>query len=158
RSGSAAALARPRCCSGRRGSRSGIVRAWSGSFEWGDILRTASGVDTGGARYDAAPHDAAMTIHAPLRLAVWCCPRTVSTALMRSFENRGDTFVCDEPLYAHYLATTGKRHALADEVVRSQPTDWREVAAWLTGPVPEGRSVFYQKHMAHHLLPNIERN
>src|SRR5690606_7682561 len=53
---------------------------------------------------------------------------------------------------------TGKRHALADEVVRSQPTDWREVAAWLTGPVPEGRSVFYQKHMAHHLLPNSERN
>ena len=99
-----------------------------------------------------------MTIPDPLRLAVWCCPRTVSTALMRAFENRGDTFVCDEPLYAHYLATTGKRHAFADEVVRSQPTDWREVTAWLTGPVPEGRRVFYQKHMGHHLLPNIGRD
>jgi hypothetical protein len=28
--------------------------------------------------------------------------------------------------------------------------------AWLIGPIPEGKSVFYQKHMAHHLLPNIE--
>lgn len=31
------------------------------------------------------------------------------------------------------------------------------MARWLTGPVPEGRRVFYQKHMAHHLLPQIDR-
>lgn len=97
---------------------------------------------------------AARTLH----LAMWCCPRTVSTALMRAFENRGDTFVVDEPLYAHYLAATGRRHALFEEVVRSQPTDWRAVAAQLVGPVPEGKRVFYQKHMAHHLLPAIERD
>ena len=31
------------------------------------------------------------------------------------------------------------------------------VSAWLTGPVPDGREVWYQKHMAHHLLPMIDR-
>ena len=34
---------------------------------------------------------------------MWSGPRNISTALMRSFENRPDTFVSDEPLYAHYL-------------------------------------------------------
>ncbi len=98
-----------------------------------------------------------MAADRPLHLAMWCCPRTVSTALMRAFENRADTFVIDEPLYAHYLAATGRRHALFDEVVRSQPTDWRAVAEHLVGAVPGGKRVFYQKHMAHHLLPDIER-
>ena len=36
--------------------------------------------------------------------------------------------------------------------------DWREVARRLTGPVPGGKAIFYQKHMAHHLLPGIERD
>jgi len=31
------------------------------------------------------------------------------------------------------------------------------VAAWLTGPVPQGKRVFYQKQMSHHLLPHIDR-
>ncbi len=31
------------------------------------------------------------------------------------------------------------------------------VADELTGPVPGGRAIWYQKHMAHHLLPMIER-
>ena len=35
----------------------------------------------------------------PVRIAMWSGPRTVSTALMRSFENRPDTVVVDEPLY-----------------------------------------------------------
>ena len=38
-----------------------------------------------------------------LRLAMWCGPRNISTALMRAWGNRPDTFVVDEPLYAHYL-------------------------------------------------------
>lgn len=94
---------------------------------------------------------------APLRIACWSGPRNVSTALMRAFDNRPDTVVCDEPLYACYLAQTGLPHPMADEVVRRHETDWRTVAAWLTGPLPAGKTVFYQKHMAHHLLPAIER-
>ncbi len=32
-----------------------------------------------------------------------------------------------------------------------------QVVAQLTGPVPQGRRIFYQKQMTHHLLPEIER-
>jgi hypothetical protein len=93
----------------------------------------------------------------PLRIAMWSGPRNISTALMRSWGNRPDTFVCDEPFYAHYLVRTKIAHPGADEVIRSQENDWRKVAEWLTGSIPESRSIFYQKHMAHHLLPDMER-
>src|SRR5882762_4444953 len=94
----------------------------------------------------------------PLRLAMWSGPRNISTALMRSWGNRDDTFVCDEPLYAHYLVKTGLPHPMAAEVKASQENDWRKVVDWLTGPVPKGKSIFYQKHMSHHLLPEISRD
>jgi hypothetical protein len=93
----------------------------------------------------------------PLRLAMWSGPRNISTALMRSWGNRSDTIVVDEPLYAHYLAATGLNHPGRDDVVASQPTDWRQVVAQLTGPVPGGKRIYYQKHMTHHLLPQIDR-
>jgi hypothetical protein len=94
----------------------------------------------------------------PIRIAMWSGPRNISTALMRSFGNRPDTAVCDEPLYAHYLKATGLDHPGADEVIAAGPIDWREAVAFLLGPVPDGKRVFYQKHMAHHLLPQIERD
>lgn len=93
----------------------------------------------------------------PLRIAMWSGPRNLSTALMRSFGNRADCFVTDEPLYAHYLKTTGRPHPGAEEVIAKHDSDWRSVAAWLTGPVPGGKPVWYQKHMTHHLLPQVER-
>lgn len=93
-----------------------------------------------------------------LRIAMWSGPRNLSTALMRSFGNRADTWVCDEPLYAHYLATTGKAHPLAAEVIAQAETHWPTVVAALSGPAPLGRTVFYQKHMAHHLLPDVGRD
>lgn len=96
----------------------------------------------------------------PLRIAAWSGPRNISTAMMRAWENRGDCAVSDEPLYAHYLAETGIDHPGRDEVIaagrRDGLLDWREVAAALTGPVPGGRPLWYQKHMAHHLLPGID--
>jgi Sulfotransferase domain len=94
----------------------------------------------------------------PLRIAVWSGPRNISTAMMRAWGNRADTFVCDEPLYAHYLRVTGLPHPGADEVVAHHESDWRKVVAWLTEAVPEGKPIFYQKHMTHHLLPEIDRN
>ncbi len=93
-----------------------------------------------------------------LRLAMWSGPRNISTAMLRSWGERADTFVCDEPLYAHYLRATGLPHPGADEVLAAQENDWRKVVAGLTGPVPGDRPVFYQKHMAHHLLPQIARD
>ena len=44
---------------------------------------------------------------ATLNLAVWSGPRNISTAMMRSWENRADTRVIDEPLYGYYLQETG---------------------------------------------------
>ena len=94
-----------------------------------------------------------------LRIAMWSGPRSISTAMMRSWGARPDTFVCDEPLYAHYLARKPDiNHPGRDEVIAQHETDWRKVVSWITGPVPEGRRIFYQKHMAHHLLDDIERD
>lgn len=88
---------------------------------------------------------------------MWSGPRNISTALMRSWGNRPDTAVCDEPLYAHYLLATGVPHPGADEVIRCHETDWRKVVAGLVSDVPDGKPIYYQKHMAHHLLPEIDR-
>jgi hypothetical protein len=91
------------------------------------------------------------------RIAMWSGPRNISTALMRAFGSRADTAVCDEPLYAHYLAETGAAHPGREEVLAAHDADWKRVVAGLTGPVPGGKSIWYQKHMAHHLLPRVER-
>jgi hypothetical protein len=89
---------------------------------------------------------------------MWSGPRTVSTALMRAWENRPDTAVTDEPLYAFYLDRTGLNHPGRAEVIASQPTDWRVVLAGLTGgPLPPGVTIGYAKHMTHHLLPEVDR-
>jgi Sulfotransferase domain len=94
----------------------------------------------------------------PARIAMWSGPRTVSTALMRAWENRPDTIVVDEPLYAFYLDRTGVGHPGRDEIVASMSTDWRRVLSQLAaGPLPASATIFYQKHMTHHLLPEIDR-
>jgi hypothetical protein len=85
------------------------------------------------------------------RVAVWSGPRNISTALMRAWENRPDTVVVDEPLYAAYLARTGLEHPGRDEVLAAQPTDLAEAVAALHRPVDA--EVHYAKHMSHHLLP-----
>lgn len=89
-------------------------------------------------------------------IAMWSGPRNISTAMLRSWESRPDTYVCDEPFYAHFLRETGLDHPGRDEILAHQENDWRKVVDWLTGPVPEGRAIFYQKHMAHHLLPGMD--
>ena len=89
---------------------------------------------------------------------MWSGPRNISTALMRSWGNRADTAVIDEPLYAYYLKTTGLDHPGAGEVIAAHEADWRRVVADLTGPIPDGRLIYYQKQMAHHLLPEVGRD
>jgi len=87
-----------------------------------------------------------------LHLAMWSGPRNISTTMMRSWENREDTVVVDEPLYAHYLIATGVDHPGRDEVIASQPGNWRVVAESLTGPIPDRKPIWYQKHMTQHVL------
>lgn len=91
------------------------------------------------------------------RIAMWSGPRNISTAMMRAWENRGDCAVADEPLYAAYLAATGADHPGREEVIAAGETDWRRVTAALTGPIPGGKPLWYQKHMTHHLLPEMAR-
>jgi hypothetical protein len=88
---------------------------------------------------------------------MWSGPRTVSTAMMRAWENRPDTVVVDEPLYAFYLSSTGLDHPGREEVIASQPVSWEAVVASLaSGPLPAAAQVAYAKHMTHHVLPPVD--
>lgn len=86
---------------------------------------------------------------------MWSGPRNISTAMMRAWENRPDAWVVDEPLYAHYLTQVTVAHPGVDEVIAHHDSDWRRVVAGLVGPIPHGRAIYYQKHMAHHWLPHL---
>lgn len=90
---------------------------------------------------------------APLRIAMWSGPRNLSTAMMYAFAARRDCTVVDEPFYAAYLATTGRKHPMRAEILASQPTDPAEVATRLLAPTP--RPVFYAKLMTHHMTPDV---
>lgn len=91
-------------------------------------------------------------------IAMWSGPRNISTAMMRSWENRADTIVVDEPFYAHYLANTNYEHPGKQDIMATYEQDWRKVAAQLTGELPAGKSIYYQKHMTHHMLPGMEKD
>jgi hypothetical protein len=75
--------------------------------------------------------------------------------MMRSWENRPDTQVIDEPFYAHYLTETGIDHPARAEVIASQSADWREVARNIS-EAPIGTAIHFQKHMTLHLLPEMD--
>jgi hypothetical protein len=89
---------------------------------------------------------------------MWSGPRNISTAMMRSFENRPDTSVVDEPFYAAYLKQSGIDHPMREETLAAYPTDPRAVVDFILGPVPDGRPIFYQKHMTHHMLDGSDRS
>ncbi len=91
-------------------------------------------------------------------IAMWSGPRNISTAMMRAFGQRADCAVSDEPFYAAYLAATGLEHPMRAEVLAAQPQDWREVAAAMTGAAPQGKAIWYQKHMTHHMLDRFGRD
>lgn len=83
--------------------------------------------------------------------------------MMRSWENRADTSVMDEPLYAAALATTGGDHPMRDEILAAGPSDPSDAitACVEAGAAADGgasRPISYQKHMAHHLLPSFDRS
>ena len=95
------------------------------------VTEAARALQGAGARGSAGARD-----EAAVRIAMWSGPRNISTAMMRAFGAARDCAVSDEPFYAAYLTATGLIHPLRDEVMRSQPTDWRAVADALIGPVP----------------------
>lgn len=86
-----------------------------------------------------------------IRIAMWSGPRNLSTAMMRSFGSRADTFVTDEPFYGCFLKETGADHPMRDEIVAKMDCDWKNVMGSLGGDPPDGSPVWYQKHMWHHM-------
>ena len=96
----------------------------------------------------APPRPAPATL--PLRVCVWSGPRNVSTALMYAFAQRADTRVVDEPLYAHYLRTTGVEHPGREAVLAAQDADGERVVREVVLGACD-RPVLFLKQMAHHL-------
>lgn len=88
---------------------------------------------------------------------MWSGPRNLSTALLRSWENRQDTAVLDEPLYAYFLAQTGLDHPAAAEIIAAGPRSLDDAIAQCQRPeLGPTETISYQKHMAHHLLPGLD--
>ncbi len=91
-------------------------------------------------------------------VSCWSGPRNISTALMRSWSSRKDTFVTDEPFYAYYLKETKLKHPLYKEIIHKYSSNYDEVVNYLINKIPRGKKIWYQKHMAHHIFDfnNIE--
>jgi len=93
-----------------------------------------------------------------MRIACWSGPRNISTALMRSWSSREDSFVSDEPFYAYYLKERQLKHPMYREIIDYYPDKYNDVVRGITSEIPNGKKIWYQKHMAHHLidLSNID--
>ena len=87
-----------------------------------------------------------------IRIAMWSGPRNISTAMMRSFDARGDTLVSDEPMYGHFLVNTQTDHPLKGKVIASMQTDREKLRNYLTTHNPDNLSIWYQKQMTQHIL------
>ena len=90
-----------------------------------------------------------------IRIAIWSGPRNLSTTMMRSFGARTDTVCVDEPFYAAWLTASGEVHPMQAEVLASQSSDPAVVAQEMLAPLPPGKTLFYQKHMTHHMLESF---
>ncbi len=91
-----------------------------------------------------------------MNIAMWSGPRNLSTALMYAFAARGDCAVWDEPFYAAYLKATGIEHPMNEAVIAAGEIDPARVAVACLQPPPDGRALFYQKHMTMHMLPDFD--
>jgi hypothetical protein len=89
------------------------------------------------------------------RIAMWSGPRNISTAMMRSWENRPDCSVIDEPFYAYYLAQTQSPHPMFEQIIASQSANYHDVASAMSSGSCN-TELQYQKQMTHHMLPNCD--
>ena len=93
-----------------------------------------------------------------MKIAMWSGPRNISTALMRSFGNRSDTFITDEPFYGYYLHESGDNHPMKKEIINNMNINYDSIKKKLIGPIPNDKKIWYQKHMAQHIfyINNLE--
>jgi hypothetical protein len=85
-------------------------------------------------------------------VCLWSGPRNISTALMYSFAERLDTRVVDEPLYGHFLLTTGADHPGRDEIMAVMDCDGQRVMNELLSGSADDPEIVFMKQMAHHLV------
>lgn len=78
--------------------------------------------------------------------------------MMRSFGSRGDCAVWDEPFFAPYLRVTGVDHPGRAETLLAHETDPDVVATRCAQNAPDGSSLYFQKHMAHHMIDGFPRD
>jgi hypothetical protein len=71
--------------------------------------------------------------------------------MMYSWRQRADTTVFDEPIYAHYLRVTGRRHPGDDDVLAAQDNDGDAVVRDLM-LAPYATPIVFFKQMAKHLV------
>ena len=88
-------------------------------------------------------------------ICLWSCPRNVSTALMYSFDQRKDTKVFDEALYAHYLESSGAIHPGREDVLLSQENNGNKVVKNVI--LKKREFISFHKLMTHFLI-NINTN
>jgi hypothetical protein len=74
---------------------------------------------------------------------------------MRSFGQRSDTQVVDEPLYGPYLAKTGAPHPALQELLEVLETDERKIFDEVI-LAPSDRPVLFMKQMVHHLTSGLD--
>lgn len=89
------------------------------------------------------------------RIAMWSGPRNLSTAMMRSFGSRADTFVSDEPFYGCFLKATGADHPMREAVIAAMDCEWDSVLETLKGDPPDQSPIWYSKQMWHHMTGPI---
>ena len=87
-----------------------------------------------------------------MRIACWSGPRNISTALMRSWSSREDSFVSDEPFYAYYLKERQIKHPMYKEIIDCYPDKYDDIVRGLISEIPNGKKHWYQKHMSHYLI------
>ncbi|MES2665628.1 MAG: HAD family hydrolase [Pseudomonadota bacterium] len=88
---------------------------------------------------------------------MWSGPRNLSTAMMYAFSARGDAVVWDEPFYAAYLEATGIDHPMREAIIAENESDPDRIASICKGPVPQHKTLFYQKHMTLHMIDGFDR-
>jgi hypothetical protein len=87
------------------------------------------------------------------RINMWCSPRTVSTALMRSFAQREDTRVYDEPFYGAYLHKNKDRaqaHPQEQEVIGGMLVEPNRIVDEIILGLHTKPIIFF-KQITHHL-------
>ena len=94
------------------------------------------------------PHSARMTIH-----ALWCHPRSVSTAFERVQRERGDLTVLHEPFMYHHYLTTKDRLFPGFTPEPGHPATYEDIRAMIRGKA-ETAPVFF-KDMAYYIVKTL---